>query len=50
MFRCCKSAPRQAKMLEILQQTGTISVADLVAFSGGSYSAANSLYEKACDL
>jgi primosomal protein N' (replication factor Y) len=41
-----KSAPRQAKMLEILQQTGTISVADLVAFSGGSYSAANSLYEK----
>jgi len=41
-----KKAPKQAKMLEILRQTGSISVADLVAFSGGSYSAVNSLHSK----
>ncbi len=41
-----KTAPKQAKMLDILHQTGSISVADLVAFSGGSYSAVNSLRQK----
>ncbi|MCK9477882.1 MAG: primosomal protein N' [Firmicutes bacterium] len=40
------NAPRQIKMLEILQQTGAISVSDLVAFSGGSYSAVKALCEK----
>ena len=41
-----KKAPKQAKMLEILRQTGLISVADLVAFSGGSYVAVNALHSK----
>jgi primosomal protein N' (replication factor Y) len=41
-----KKAPKQAKMLEILQQTGAISVSDLVSFSGGSYSAVNALHSK----
>ncbi|MDR0405798.1 MAG: hypothetical protein LBH54_03265, partial [Clostridiales bacterium] len=41
-----KKAPKQAKMLEILRQTGAISAADLVAFSGGSYGAVNALRDK----
>lgn len=41
-----KRAPKQAKMLEILRQTGSISVSDLVSFSGGSYQAVNSLHSK----
>ncbi|NLB81188.1 MAG: hypothetical protein GX800_06185, partial [Clostridiaceae bacterium] len=36
-----KQATRQAKMLEILNQIDTISVSDLVAFSGGSYATVN---------
>ena len=41
-----KKAPKQAKMLEILRQTGELSAADLVAFSGGSYAAVNALAQK----
>ncbi|OQB13345.1 MAG: Primosomal protein N' [Firmicutes bacterium ADurb.Bin193] len=41
-----KKAPKQAKMLEILRPVGSIPAADLVALSGGSYSALHSLCEK----
>jgi primosomal protein N' (replication factor Y) len=41
-----KKAPRQAKMLETLSQTGEISAADLVAFSGGSYASLGALHQK----
>jgi len=41
-----KKAPKQAKMLEILRQTGELSAADLVAFSGASYAAVNTLKNK----
>lgn len=41
-----RRAPKQARMLEILRQTGDLAVADLVAFSGASYAAANSLEKK----
>lgn len=41
-----KKAPVQAKLLDILCQTGSIAVADLVAFSGGASSALTALVKK----
>lgn len=41
-----KRAPVQAKLLDILSQTGSISTADLVTFSGGAYSALQALVKK----
>lgn len=39
-------APKQFKAMEILRQTGDISAADLVAFSGSSYAALSALCKK----
>ena len=41
-----KKAPKQAKALEILRQTGELSVSDLAQFSDSSYSAVNSLEKR----
>lgn len=41
-----KKAPKQAKALEILRQTGELSVSDLALFSESSYNAINSLSKK----
>ncbi|NLY43583.1 MAG: primosomal protein N' [Clostridiaceae bacterium] len=41
-----KKAPVQARMVEILAENDYVSLADLVAFSQGSYSAVNSLHKK----
>ena len=41
-----KKAPKQYKIIEILQQTGDISAADLIAFSQSSYVALKALEKK----
>ena len=41
-----KKAPKQFKMIEILQQTGDIAAVDIVMFSEGSYAALNALWQK----